>query len=79
MEIQVVYLAGRCVNGYNGSRGTKYHAKVNGTVLCGATYGARSAGFYDADEGQEVTCPKCLKKMKKVNELRAQRNKIVAE
>jgi hypothetical protein len=64
--IRALRLAGRCANGNEGGHGVKYHAVPvrSETALCGATYGQRSAGWC-AYPGPQVTCPRCLSKLKK--------------
>lgn len=62
----VMQLAGRCANGFEGGHGVKWHAVRKGEykAVCGATYGRRSAGWSSWQViGQEVTCPKCQKKL----------------
>lgn len=70
MQLISARLAGRCANGAERGQGTKTHALPwNGDAnmlaswraLCGATPGARSAGWCERPE-LEVTCPKCAKK-----------------
>lgn len=64
----VLQLAGRCANGFEGGHGMKWHAVAKGEykAICGATYGRRSAGWSSYEKvGQEVTCPKCQKKLAK--------------
>ena len=67
--IQALYLAGRCANGAEQDGGTRWHAvpAESWKALCGAEPGRRSAGWGPWDrreaEGQEVTCPRCLKRM----------------
>ena len=62
----VMQLAGRCANGSQGGHGVKWHAIMHdeSNAICGATYGRRSAGWSSYEKaGQEVTCPKCIKKI----------------
>lgn len=57
-------LTGRCCDGAERDGGTKWHLILNpGKALCGAKPGRLSNGFLEED-GREVTCPRCLKKMK---------------
>jgi hypothetical protein len=65
-------LAGRCANGFERDRGTVYHAVPEeasnsgwGTALCGKEPGRRSVGWAHR-EGTEVSCPRCLKKLRAV-------------
>jgi hypothetical protein len=66
-RIDARYLTGRCANGANASRGRLYHAVQGGNqgvALCGARYGARSAGFsYEGEALEKVTCARCLKRL----------------
>jgi hypothetical protein len=58
----ILKLAGRCADGFERGKGSRYHA-VNGYVaLCGAKPGRRSAGW-SSHAGVAVTCPKCLRKL----------------
>ncbi len=62
----VKQLAGRCANGFQRDSGVRWHAVRldEYKAICGATYGRRSAGWSPyAKIGQEVTCPKCKKKL----------------
>lgn len=69
------YLAGRCSSGGSRDTGRLYHAVeawvrpgagegyLNAAAaLCGATYGRRSAGFFQAPAGTAYTCRKCAKR-----------------
>lgn len=69
-----VVLAGRCANGNERGGGRvvhamevaddhKYDSGFQGKAICGATYGARSAGFSECDKGTEISCTKCLRKL----------------
>ena len=63
---QVRILAGRCANGAELGSGTQWHAVKPGEhkAICGATPGRRSVGWSSWRKiGQEVTCPKCRKKL----------------
>jgi hypothetical protein len=69
-------LAGRCANGNEGGGGSIVHwvrydapnvYATRAPALCGKTYSGRSAGF-SAREEQDVTCPRCIKKMAKLTE-----------
>ena len=65
----VMVLAGRCANGSELDSGMRWHAVADGyAALCGAKPGRRSAGWSSwYVKGQEVTCPRCLKKLSKSN------------
>lgn len=59
-------MAGRCANGAERDHGTRWHAVPVGSyaALCGDEPGRRSAGWSSHRiEGQEVTCPRCAKKL----------------
>ncbi len=62
------YLSGRCANGAQRDTGRLYHAVLDtfnpwGKALCGAKPGKRSGcGFVQQPE-QQITCPRCLKKL----------------
>lgn len=61
-------LNGRLANGWERDSGKLFHAVplVIGIALCGAKPGRRSAGWSENTiENDVVTCPRCLKKMKK--------------
>jgi len=63
---QVLMLAGRCANGSELDSGIRWHAVVDGKALCGAIPGRRSVGWSSYTKlHQEVTCPRCLKKINK--------------
>lgn len=67
-------LAGRCANGAERDRGRLYHAvpmrygsvtgDIWGPALCGQKPGRLSAGWSEA-AGTEVTCKRCLRKLRK--------------
>jgi hypothetical protein len=62
-SIRAVYLLGRCANGAERDKGKLVHAVPDsGVALCGATYGSRSAGWSREEDGQMVTCPRCLRR-----------------
>lgn len=62
---QVKQLAGRCADGFEGGHGRLWHAINLDGALCGAKPGRRSAGWSTYTiYGQDVTCPKCLKKLR---------------
>ena len=63
-------LTGRCSNGYERDAGSRNHAVPTGShvAVCGATYGRRSAGWSEYEE-EEITCPRCLKKIKSEQDL----------
>lgn len=59
-------LAGRCANGAERDHGTRWHAVPIGLykALCGVEPGRRSVGWSSHRvEGQDVTCPRCVKKL----------------
>lgn len=73
MKIVLRYLAGRCANGAEADGGLLWHAvdtENKWKALCGAEPGRRSAGWAPWDpedaEGKAVTCPRCLKRMQKI-------------
>lgn len=73
MTIATAKLAGRCSDGYERGQGSKIHALENhrqpdpstiyGDALCKAKPGRRSVGWTPMLNAN-VTCPKCLKKLK---------------
>jgi hypothetical protein len=64
MEYAIRKKAGRLANGWEADKGTVYHAKPCGSfaALCGTTPGMDWA----YEEGDAVTCPRCLKKLAKL-------------
>lgn len=67
---QISELTGRCRTGSD-QTGTRWHARLivddqpSYKALCGYAPKGSSAGWSDwCPEGREVTCPKCLKKLK---------------
>lgn len=61
-DYKILRKTGRLANGNEGGAGTLFHA-VNGHVsLCGTTHGRLSSWSFE--EGEQVTCSKCLKKLK---------------
>lgn len=65
----VKVLAGRCANGSELGSGTRWHSVPvdSWKALCGAQPGRRSAGWSVwYIKGQEVTCPRCLKKLSRI-------------
>lgn len=62
---QTAKLAGRCSNGFERGRGSVWHALPRGDcyALCGKTHGRHSGGWSHAENGEPVTCPRCLKKI----------------
>jgi hypothetical protein len=64
-NFDIMYLAGRCVDGAERDGGTRFHV-VNLTTakaLCGARPGKRSAGWFGAwIRPPQITCPKCFQK-----------------
>lgn len=69
MRVYAKHLAGQCRSGAD-SKGALAHAvPVNSyTALCGRTYGRRSAGWSDYLD-QQVTCPRCLRKMAQMSDV----------
>ena len=66
---RIQQLAGRCANGLEGGRGRLWHAVPRGTIkaLCGQEPGRLSGGWSEYDpEEKQVTCPRCLRKLKRV-------------
>ena len=67
MKYKASYLGGRCSTG-NGLKTHVIHIVASSTSsaksICGATYGRRSGGWFDAHE--PVTCPACTKKAEKL-------------
>ncbi len=64
-NFKILRKTGRLVNGNEGGAGVKYHAVIDNIALCGTKPGRLSNwSFY---EGKEITCPKCLAKVKKIN------------
>lgn len=63
-------LAGRCANGSELDSGRLWHAVPidSWKAVCNATPGRRSAGWSSwYVPNQEVTCPRCQKKLDRVN------------
>jgi hypothetical protein len=65
---QVRSLAGRCLNGFERDHGTLFHAvsldpAKMGRAACGAKPGKRSAGWSEWGIDEEVTCPRCIKRL----------------
>src|SRR5688572_12887157 len=58
-------LAGRCADGFERDGGSLYHAVKGWSALCGAKPGRRSAGWSE-HQGDRVTCPKCQRKILKL-------------
>lgn len=66
-------LAGRCANGAERDKGTRFHAMRTEDceyslhdALCGAAPGKLSAGWVSPNGEAEITCTKCLSKLKKL-------------
>jgi hypothetical protein len=60
--MKLVYLMGRCANGFEQDSGRVIHAKADDSwrALCGKGYGRMSAGWAEADSTvTEPTCPRC--------------------
>lgn len=62
---EALQLAGRCATGEERGKGSLYHMVTIGShvAACGAKPGRRSAGW-SSYPAAEVTCPRCLKKMR---------------
>lgn len=60
MRVTISYLIGRAANGAERDGGHLWHGRVMGSyrAACGATPGARSAGWSEA-HGGTVTCARC--------------------
>lgn len=66
-DYKILRKTGRLANGNEGGAGTIYHAvKSDGISLCGTTHGR--LGNWGFEEGEQVTCSRCLKKMEKSEE-----------
>jgi hypothetical protein len=65
LGIQALSLSGRCLSGAERGRGTLYHGvqTLTGRALCGAAPGRHSGGWSWPGDGEQITCPKCLKKL----------------
>jgi hypothetical protein len=65
---KVRMLAGRCANGAELDHGTRNHALVGDTwtAACGAKPGRRSVGWVMPWPDRTATCPRCVKKLAKV-------------
>lgn len=69
---QISQLAGRCANGAERDRGRLFHARLlsdknraSWQATCGYEPGRRSVGWSSWNpENRQVTCKRCLKKMK---------------
>ena len=66
-----LYLSGRCANGSERDCGMLYHAvpDESNKALCGAKPGRRSAGWrgdWPQDEHGPVNCPRCLRRMARI-------------
>lgn len=59
----VCYLMGRCADGAERDKGRLLHAVKHGRAFCRATHGRQSAGWSEHQEGVEVTCRGCLRKL----------------
>lgn len=70
---KISQMAGSCRNGAERDHGRLFHARlytedegVSYKALCGAKPGKHSVGWSDwHPEGQQVTCPRCLKRLEK--------------
>jgi hypothetical protein len=66
---QILSMLGRLRNEFQRDSGTRFHAVRFDSykAICGAEPGRRSVGW-SLYHGEEVTCPRCLKKLKKHGE-----------
>jgi hypothetical protein len=75
VDVVTAKLAGRCANGMERGQGVKLHAitslqirpdynEAHGKALCGYEPGRRSVGW-TLCTGEEVTCPRCMDKIKR--------------
>lgn len=64
-DVHPRHLLGSCASGSESDKGRLSHGVVGDswTALCGAKPGSRSAGWAEYDDA-EVTCKRCLAKMK---------------
>jgi hypothetical protein len=60
--VEIRRMAGPCANGFERNGGTRWHALVAGRAICGA----RCKSFWSFETGEEVTCPRCQKKLEKL-------------
>lgn len=69
---RILSLAGRCANGAERDHGRIYHAVKIGeyTAFCGAKPGRRSAGWSSWRPVDVVTCPRCLAKIEKMENIK---------
>jgi len=61
MKYEILRKTGRLANGFEGGRGSLYHAVISSTALCGTEPGRLSS--WSVYEGEKVTCGKCLKRL----------------
>src|SRR5690242_14275392 len=65
---EILSMLGRLANGAEFQKGVLFHAVKFGSfkAMCGAKPGRRSVGwtFDPQSHGREVTCPRCVKKIK---------------
>lgn len=63
-DLRVLRMTGRCANGAERDKGSRWHAVPAGhpwiKAVCGAQPGQRGNGWSDYP-GDAVTCPRCLK------------------
>lgn len=67
--MRIAYATGQCRTGSERG-GPRYHAVEGsdfGPALCGYRPGRRSNGWSDY-EGEQLTCPKCIKKLAKLEQ-----------
>ena len=66
---QPMEMLGRLANGFELDHGRRVHAVADGQnkAMCGAKPGKRSVGW-SRSTSDEVTCPRCVKKLKKSND-----------
>lgn len=74
------HLMGRLSNGWERDRGRVIHALPDtckqydtGAAACGAVPGRRSGGWdVDHAAGREISCPRCLRRLRASGEAKAQ-------
>lgn len=63
-EYKILRKTGRLLNGNEGGAGFIYHAVKGSYAICGTTHGR--LGNWSVEEGEKITCPKCLKKLEQI-------------
>lgn len=66
-DYKILRKTGRLCDGNERGAGTIYHAVKNGVAYCGTKPGRLSDWSFW--EGQQVTCVRCLKKLKNTNSI----------